>query len=304
MFGGFELGCDCGCDRLELVHDRPELGSGAFWVGFGEDRADQRGDHEPVLVFGVSEEVSHGVNAASLPYSALEDPPDRSLEVGVCVGDHQADPVKVAVLQRPKKLGPERLVLGVPNINTEHFAVPVSTEPGGDHHSFGDDLAAFSDVDAGRVQPEVYKRLMAQIPVAEHRHASVDVLADPRHRALGDPGVATQRFDEVVDLPRGGAGDVRGHDHRPQRLVDPPAGLQQLREERPLPQLRDPNGDISGRGGDQFVAVPVPKVRPLERPFVGFGADPSGQFGFDQLLDRVAQDVGHVRRQRRINSSK
>ena len=66
----------------------------------------------------------------------------------------------------------------------------------------------------------------------------------------------------------------------------------ELGEERPFPELGDSNGDISGRCGNELVAMPVAKVRPCQRPFVGFSADPGRQFGFDQRLDGVGEDLG------------
>ncbi len=49
---------------------------------------------------------------------------------------------------------------------------------------------------------------------------------------LDTPGLAAERPDQVIDLPGGRAGDVGGHDHPPQGLVDLPAGFEQRREER------------------------------------------------------------------------
>lgn len=78
-----------------------------------------------------------------------------------------------------------------------------------------------------------------------------------RNRSGRAAGVAAQGANEVVDLPGAGAGDVSGHDHRPQRLVDPPAGIEQLGEERPRPQLRDPHLEI---GLGRAVVRPVAGV--------------------------------------------
>ena len=124
--------------------------------------------------------------------------------------------------------------------------MPVSTQSGGDHDRFGHDVAVLADMDVGGVEPDVDERLMIQPAGAQHGDVGVDLGADPRHRRLRDPAVAAERLDEIVDLPGGGAGDVGGHDHRPQRLVDPPARLEQLREERPGAQLRDPDLDVAG----------------------------------------------------------
>jgi hypothetical protein len=47
------------------------------------------------------------------------------------------------------------------------------------------------------------------------------------------------------------------HDHREQRPVDPAAGLQQRREERSLPQLGDPQLDITGLVDSSRLRVPL-----------------------------------------------
>lgn len=65
---------------------------------------------------------------------------------------------------------------------------------------------------------------------------------------------------------RGGstATDPRLNDHRPERLVDPAARLEQGREERSLPQLRDGQLDRAGRGvqllgtGSRYDTCPAP----------------------------------------------
>ena len=63
------------------------------------------------------------------------------------------------------------------------------------------------------------------------------------------------------------------HDHREQRLVDPPAALQQAGEERPHPQLGDPQLQIPSRGRQQPLPVPVALGKPRLGPLMWRGAD-------------------------------
>ena len=56
---------------------------------------------------------------------------------------------------------------------------------------------------------------------------STELGADPAHLRLGDPAVGAERLDQVVDLAGGGAVQVGLHDHREQRLIQPPTPLQQ-----------------------------------------------------------------------------
>ena len=79
----------------------------------------------------------------------------------------------------------------------------------------------------------------------------VDLSADLRHRRTRHSGLAAQRPHEVVDLARRGARHVRGHDHRPQRPIDPAARFEQAREKRPHPYLRDPQLDVARRRRQQ-----------------------------------------------------
>jgi putative intracellular protease/amidase len=162
--------------------------------------------------------------------------------------------------------------------------------------------AISATMNVGGVQPDVDERLMIQPAGAEHVDVGVDLGADPRHRRLRDPAVATERFHQVVDLPGRGAGDVGGHDHRPQRPIDPPARLEQLREERTLAELGDSDLDITARCRDQLRAMPVALRHTLAGAFAWCGADRRGEFRFDQLLQRHSQDVAQRRRETGIGA--
>ena len=248
------------------------------------------------------EQVAHRVDTAALPCGTLEAAADRFDQPGVRVGDDETHTGQAAVGQRCEELAPERLVLGVADIEAEDLTMPVSTQSGGDHDRFRHDLAVFADMDVGRVEPHVDERLVIQPTGAQHVDVGVDLGADPRHRRLRDPRLAAECFDQVVDLPSGGAGDVRGHDHRPQRPVDPSAWLEQLREEAALAELGDPDLDITARCRDQLRAMPVALRHTLAGAFAWCGADRRGEFRFDQLLQRHSQDVAQRRRETGIGA--
>ena len=65
------------------------------------------------------------------------------------------------------------------------------------------------------------------------------------------PDVDTERGDQVVDGAGGHAVDVGLHHDGVERLVDPPARLEDAREERALAQLRDAQLDVAGLGRHQ-----------------------------------------------------
>jgi hypothetical protein len=107
-------------------------------------------------------------------------------------------------------------------------------------------------VDAGPAIPGVEEHVpvggVLQRPVPERGDLGVEILADPAHLGLADTGVRSEGLDQVVDLAGAHAMQMGLHDDREQDLVDPPAALQQAREERPGPQLRDPQFQVSRRG--------------------------------------------------------
>jgi hypothetical protein len=78
------------------------------------------------------------------------------------------------------------------------------------------------------------------------------------------------------------------HQHRIQGLVDPAAGFEDGREERALPQFRDPQLDVAGLGRQQLRAGTVAFGHPVLAAFIAVGADHPGGFELDQLLQHDA----------------
>jgi len=66
---------------------------------------------------------------------------------------------------------PERLVLAVPDVESEDLPGAVGGDPGGHHDGHGDDLAAFAGlvahVQVGRVEVDVGERDVVQRPGPE-----------------------------------------------------------------------------------------------------------------------------------------
>jgi hypothetical protein len=85
--------------------------------------------------------------------------------------------------------------------------------------------------------------------------------------------------------------DVGLHHHRVQRLVDAAAGLEGDREERPLAQLRDPQLDVAGLGGQHPAPVAVALSDTVIGELIQCGADPFGGLELDQLLERDADRI-------------
>ena len=78
--------------------------------------------------------------------------------------------------------------------------------------------------------------------------------------------------------------DVGLHDHGIEGLVDPPAGLQDGREEAPLPELGDGQLHVPGLGREHPGPVPVALVAPRTGPLIAVRPDLGGELDLDQLL--------------------
>jgi hypothetical protein len=111
-----------------------------------------------------------------------------------------------------------------------------------------------ADVEVGRVEVDVGELDVVQPARPECGDDLIEAGADPRDLRLGDPRVDAEGGNQVVDGPSRDAADVGLHDDCVQRLVDAAAGLEDDREVRPLPQLRDPQLHVAGLGGQQPVA--------------------------------------------------
>jgi hypothetical protein len=167
----------------------------------------------------------------------------------VLVGDDQPQSAQSALLlQVGQERPPEDLVLGVADVETEDLAAAVSGDPGGDDHGHRDDLGGgVADVQVGRVEIDVGDSVWSSRRV---RNAVTTSSSPAQIRDTSDLEMpeSTPRADQIVDRPGRDTADVGLHHHRIERLVDPAAGLEDDREERPLPQLRDPRLDVAGLG--------------------------------------------------------
>jgi hypothetical protein len=198
------------------------------------------------------------------------------------IRDDQLHPAQPAGLQRPQERGPERPVLAVADIKPQHLPMPVRGDAGRDHDGLRYHPVIDAGLAVGGVQEHVPERLPRQRPVPERRHLGIQIRADPADLGLGDTRVGAQRLHQIVDLPGGGAVQICLHDDGEQRLVHPPPPLQQGREERPGPQLRDPQLQVPCRRRPRPVSVALrqPRLGPLMRE----RADDRAQLGLDQRL--------------------
>ena len=176
-------------------------------------------------------------------------------------------PARPRAFRRAQERGPERPVLGVADVEPEHLPAAVGGHPGGDHHRLRDHPPVHPRLAVGRIEEDIRVGDLGQRPVPERADLLIQVRADPGHLGLADPGVGTECLDQVVDLPGRDPVQVGLHDHREQRLIDPPPPLQQGGEERPGPQLRDPQLQITGGRGQRPRTAPVALRGPFRAAF-------------------------------------
>jgi hypothetical protein len=119
---------DLGRRPCEPVDDLTEPFMGLGQAGGLEDPADRGGDHGLVGLADVAEHVAQEVHGAALPWAA-EHFGDRLSETLVGIRDAQAHTGQPAGPQATQELAPERLALGLANIQTEDLAAPVWWTP-------------------------------------------------------------------------------------------------------------------------------------------------------------------------------
>jgi hypothetical protein len=148
--GVFEHGGDLAHPPVE-VGDRLREPVARLGLRVGvEDRPDQRRQQPVLIAAGVAETVAQEVDGAPLP-GAAEDLRDRRLQPGVRVRDRELDPDQAALDEPSEELGPERLSLGLADIDAKDLAPAGLVHPVGDDQRLVDHAAAVADLlDASR----------------------------------------------------------------------------------------------------------------------------------------------------------
>ena len=141
-----------------------------------EDRPDQRGQQAVLVAAGVAEAVAQEVHGAALP-GAAEDLGDRGLQAGVRVADGELDADQAALDEAAEEVGPERLGLGLADIDREDLAPAGLMDAVGDHQRLVDHAAAVADLLDLGVQEQVRVGAL-QRPRPERLDVLVERLAD------------------------------------------------------------------------------------------------------------------------------
>ena len=142
------------------------------------------------------------------------------------------------------------------------------------HDADVDRATAFAALHDQRVEGDIRIRCAVERPGAEVLDDPVKRLGEPRDLALRHP-LDTELLHQLLDPPRRDAGEVGVGDHRHERLLGPPARLQQpVGEVRALTQLRQRELDRADARVPVALAVTVAPVDPLGRALaVGRAAD-------------------------------
>ncbi len=126
---------------------------------------------------------------------------------------------------------------------------------------------------------------------AERADDLVESGTDPRHLGFGDAGLHTHRLDQVVDRTGRDTVHVGLHHHRVQGLIDPPARLEDRREERALAQLRDSQFHVTGLRGQHPRSGTVAIGHPSVAAFITGSADPFSGFELDEFLQHQTDGI-------------
>ncbi len=256
-------------------------------IGLQEGLAQRGGDHGVLSLGHVGERVAHPMHPAALPAGA-EHPGDRLLEPFVSVGDDQLHALQAAARQALEEARPEGLGLGRADLEADDLAPAVGIDRHGDYRGHRDDPPAFALLEIGGVKPEIGPRALERA-VEEGQDPLVDVLAELRDLALGDPR-QTHGLHEVVDAPGRDATDPGLLDHRDQSFLGHLAGLEERREVAALAELGDAQLERAQARVEAAVAVAVAVVQPVGRALVARRADHAFDVGLHQDLQH---GLGH-----------
>ena len=144
-----------------------------------------------------------------------------------------------------RKLGPERLGLGLADVDREDLAAAGLMHAMGDDERLGDHAAAVADLLDLGVEEQIRVAALERA-VPERLDVLIQRRADPAHLRARDP--QPERLDQLVDPAGRNAAHIGLLDNRQQRLLGTPARLQKAREVAALPQLRDLQLDLAGPG--------------------------------------------------------
>src|SRR4051812_8709594 len=289
--GLFEQRGDLRQPALELLDGVAQPPAGLIAVGGGEDLADDRAERVVLVAAHVAAQVSEEVHGAALPRRA-EDLRERRLQSRVRVGDGELDADQPARDERAQELAPERLGLGLTDVQADDLASAGLVDGVRDHDRLARDAAAVADLLDLRVDEQIRVAAL-QRPLAKRLDLLVEQPRDPTALALAD--AQPEPLDELIAPPRRHAADIGLLDDRDERLLGALARLQEAREVAALTDLRDLQLDLPGPRVPPPRPIAVAMRRPILGPLAVSRADQLGDLGLHQLLRHHAHRLAdHV----------
>ena len=244
-----------------------------------------------LVAAGVAEAIAQEVDGAALP-AAAQDLGDRGLQPGVRVADGELDADQAALDQAREEVGPERLGLGLADIDREDLPAAGLMHAMRDHQRLVDHPAAVADLLDLGVQEQVRVGAL-QRPRPERLDVLIERLTDPADLALGDP--QPEALDELVDPPGRDAAHIRLLDHGEQRLLRTPARLQKRREITALTDLGDLQLHRPRPRLPLARPIAVAMRRPIRRALAEFGPDKLGHLALHQpAADGLQRRAHHI----------
>lgn len=122
----------------ELIGDPAPLGAGGLRVVLGESRGDEGRDGPSAALAGMGQRVAHEMHPAALPRRAKH-LGDCRLDALMRVADHQLDPAQPAARELAQELRPERLRLGLADIEAQNLAADIAVDTDGNDGGDRDD---------------------------------------------------------------------------------------------------------------------------------------------------------------------
>ena len=194
----------------------------------------------------------------------------------------EAHAAEAALDQAAQKRRPERPILRGADVDAEDLALALAGDADGDDRRLARHPAVDPHLVVRRIDPDV--RVVGRERARPERlHQRIELAADARHLRLRD-AVQAERLHQLVDLPRRDAMHVRFLHDREQRVLRPPARLQQRGKIRARPHLGDRQLDRAHPRVPRPHPVAVAVARPLGRALVPVGANQAGDLRFHQRL--------------------
>ena len=210
-----------------------------------------------------------GLTALPRPSRALELRLDGLHQPALVVSDHQVHAREATTFEPGEELQPRPLALAIPHLKSQHLAIPLLVDPGGDQRAHRPHPPRFTHLDHQRIhQYEGIATATHQVPLVPARHQRIEARTQIRDGGLGEAR-ATQLRGEARHLARRDASDDQLHERQDQRLFAALVAREHLGRELPIPYLRNQQGERADPRGELARLVAIAVALPLLAAFVG-----------------------------------